>query len=388
MTAPDQVAVVTSTRAEYGLLRRLMREIEACPELDLRLWVTGSHLSQEFGDSLQEIEADGLPVAGTIPVLGEEDGPRGACSALARGCEGFGASFAEARPDLLVLLGDRYELMAPALAALLFQVPLAHIHGGELTLGAVDDAIRYGLTSLASLHFPATELARERILGLGEDPERVHWFGAPGLDDLLLEEGLPRSELARELDLDLGHPTAIVTFHPETRSALAAEDQLAPLLQALLETPVQLVFTGAGADPGGRAVNRRLAEVARENPARVRFFSSLGRRRYRACLEHLDLVAGNSSSGLLEAPCFGIPVLNVGDRQAGRERGPGVVDVANSLSEIRSALVGLAGTRRSVQEIEHPYLRFRDGSASQRICAALVRHLEAGIPLRKPRKDR
>lgn len=385
MNRPHRVGVVTATRAEYGHLRGLLRALHGDDRICLRLLVTGAHLDPAFGNSVAEIEADGLPIARRLPILSEGDGPVAAGRTLARGCEAFAEALAEEDLDLLVLLGDRYELMAPALAATLHQVPLAHIHGGEVTLGALDDGIRHALTKLSHLHFPATPCAATRLVHMGEEPERVHWLGAPGLDELLTEVPLGRAELEADLEMDLTRPTALVTFHPETRDPTPPREQLEPLLRGLASTALQFLCTGAGADPGGRAVNQRLADWAAAEPDRVRFVPSLGRRRYASCLRHVRLVVGNSSSGLIEAPCFGTPVLDVGGRQEGRPRGPRVLSVANREEAIRRALEELlAWPPHEGVVLDHPYLRFPDGSASARIGEVLRRCLDQGLELRKP----
>jgi UDP-N-acetylglucosamine 2-epimerase (non-hydrolysing) len=334
-----QIAVVTGTRAEYGLLRALLKEITCSPTLALRLMVTGAHLSARFGSTCQEIEADGFPIADRIDLELDGDSPLEIARVVARSIVGFAGAFERNRPDLLVLLGDRYEILGAAQAALLARIPIAHIHGGELTEGAIDEAIRHCLTKMSHLHFTAAEPYRRRVIQLGERPERVFNVGAPGNDDLL-DAALPSvDELESELGLDLKSGYFVVTYHPVT---LDQGDPAAPLaeLQSALDAfaAVKVIITGVNADPGNRAVAESLAAYARKNPQRVRLETSLGRRRYLAAVKHSLAVIGNSSSGVIEAPGFPVPSVNIGDRQRGRLRANSVIDCPAERGAIIAAI--------------------------------------------------
>ncbi len=365
-----QIAVCTTTRADYGLLYWLIREIAADPELDLLLYVTGSHLSPAFGNTVREIEADGLGVSRRIEILAADDGPTGASAAAGRAAAGFGEAFAQDRPALVVLLGDRFEIVPIAVAAVIHGVPVAHLHGGETSQGAVDEYFRHAVTKLASLHFTATEAYRRRILQMGESPATVHNLGAPGLDHLHRTALLPREELAGELGLPLDHPTLLVTYHPVTTEPGEAVRQIDAILAAIADLDtVQAVFTKANADPEGQAINARLAEFCSAQPERYRLFDNLGTRRYLSCLRHLSVMVGNSSSGLLEAPSFELPVVNVGERQHGRIRVANVIQVMCETAAIRQAVEqGLSVEfRNRLVGLENPYDRFNDGRVSARI---------------------
>jgi UDP-hydrolysing UDP-N-acetyl-D-glucosamine 2-epimerase len=274
------------------------------------------------------------------------------------------------RPDLLVLSGDRTELAAFGLAALLLRIPLAHLHGGEITAGAVDEAIRHSLTKMATWHFAAAEAHADRIAQLGEERDRIFTVGAPALDGLRDLPRLSREEVCGRLELDAGRPTGLVTFHPPTIEGPAATgEQLDELLAALDRTDLQLVFTGANADAGGAAINSRLEAVAQARPDRYRYRASLGGELYYSCLRHLNLMVGNSSSGLVEAPSFGLPVVNVGDRQEGRVRAGNVINVAASREAIAAGIAQALGEefRLRCAAVVNPYAPAGVGSIGRRI---------------------
>jgi UDP-hydrolysing UDP-N-acetyl-D-glucosamine 2-epimerase len=371
---PARIAVATTTRADYGLLVWLLRAIQADPELELLLYVSGTHLSPEFGSTALQIEADGIEVHRRIEILQAQDTPSGTTQAMALALAGFGDALAIDRPDVLVLLGDRFEIVPIALACVAHGVPVAHLHGGERTEGALDEYYRHAVTKLATLHFAATEAYRRRILQMGEPPERAFAFGAPGLDHIHRTELLPRADLERALGLTLDRPTALVTYHPVTAEPGDGVAQVEALLAALLaEAPLQAVFTQPNADAEGRAIHARVAAFCRSHPHRFRLVANLGTQRYLSCLRHLDLLVGNSSSGLIEAPSFGLPVVNVGTRQRGRLRAANVIDVDPTEAAIRSGLRHAASKefRDSLRDMTNPYDPNGDGRVSERIVAAL-----------------
>lgn len=333
------VCIVTGSRAEYGLLKGVIEGVRNDPRLDLSLVVTGTHLSAQHGMTVDEIVADGNPVAERIAILRNGDSPEDVAHAMGAGIAGFGTAFARIRPDIIVVLGDRYEILAAASAALVATVPVAHIAGGELTEGAIDDAIRHAVTKLSHLHFVAAERYRDRVIQLGEDPERIFVVGGPGSDALAKTVLLSREELEHSLDFRLRRRNLLVTFHPPTLDPDAAGDQMKAMLDALdgLGGDVGLILTMPNADAGGLALTRQLEAWASKR-ANARVYSSLGQQRYLTAMSLVDGVVGNSSSGLAEAPSFGVGTVNIGDRQGGRLRAPSVIDCAPERSAIAAAL--------------------------------------------------
>ena len=369
-----RVAVLTTSRADYGLLFWLLKAIDEDASLDLLLYATGSHLAPEFDSTVDQIEADGFHIARKIEILLAADTASAAAKAMGLALIGFGDVLAQDRPAVLVLLGDRFEIVPVALASVLHGIPVAHVHGGETSEGALDEFFRHAVTKLATLHFPATEAYARRILQMGEDPARTHVFGAPGLDHLHRTPLLSREALAEALGMSLEQPTALVTYHPVTIEPGLAGEQIDALLAALrAEATLQAVFTKANPDVGGRAINQRIEAACRSEPKRFRLVGNLGTQRYLSCLRHLDLLVGNSSSGLTEAPSFGLPAVNVGTRQRGRIAARNVIDVGNDAAAIgrgiRTALS--AAFRAGLRNLENPYDRYGDGQVSARIAATL-----------------
>jgi UDP-N-acetylglucosamine 2-epimerase (non-hydrolysing)/GDP/UDP-N,N'-diacetylbacillosamine 2-epimerase (hydrolysing) len=336
----------------------------------LQVIVSGMHLAQGFGQTWRDIEAEGIKIDQKIRLQLKGDSSLGNLKSVCSGFKGFADSFAELKPEIVVILGDRFELLAPAISALMLQIPIAHIHGGELSEGAIDDSIRHAITKLASLHFAATESYRRRIIQMGESPNRVFNFGAPGLDQLHGPTLLTRSELERELGFPLRDSIALVTYHPVTRDAgQSASAQVACLVAAIKASGLKAVFTMANADAQGSIINSRLRAVCAQHPERFKWIPHLGHRRYLSCLEHFAVMVGNSSSGLTEAPSFRLPVVNIGDRQRGRERAANVIDVPCARAAILQGLMRAVSPRfrASLQGMRNPYDRSHDGRASERI---------------------
>jgi len=332
--AARRIGVVTVSRSDYGHLRPVLEALRRAPDLELLLLVAGMHLASEFGLTVRDIEADGFPISARVEMLGGGDTPEAVAAATGRGVAGFGEAFARLRPDVVVVLGDRSEMLAAAVAALPFALPVAHIHGGELSEGAMDNQIRHAITKLAHLHFASAEPHARRIAAMGEEPWRIHTVGAPGLDRVATTEPLSRAALARELGLPEAGPWLLVTFHPVTLEYRDTAAHIDELLAAIEKTDGFIVITYPNADTSGRLIIERIEEFAARHPRRCRLAKSLGERLYLSLLRHADLMIGNSSSGLIEAPSFGLPVVNVGARQRGRLRGANVIDVEPSREDI------------------------------------------------------
>jgi UDP-N-acetylglucosamine 2-epimerase (non-hydrolysing)/GDP/UDP-N,N'-diacetylbacillosamine 2-epimerase (hydrolysing) len=364
-----KICVTTTSRADYGLLHHLLREIQADPDLQLQVIAAAMHMSPEFGLTYRHIEQDGFQIDKKIDMLLSADSEAAAAKSVGIGMISFTDAFQALKPEILVLLGDRFELLSAAAAALILKIPIAHIHGGETSQGAVDEAVRHAVTKMASLHFPATEEYRARIIQMGENPEHVFNFGAPGLDHLYREKLMSRVELEEWLQLQLKSPVAIVTYHPVTLGTTSALSQVQNLLLAVTESGVKAVFTKANADAHGREINREIASFCESNPARFRFFDNLGQKVYLSCLKNLDLMIGNSSSGLTEAPSFKLPAVNIGQRQKGRTRAANVIDTGYDSGEILEGIrkANSSEFRNSLSDLKNPYDRFEDGKTSHRI---------------------
>jgi len=318
MKEKRRVCVVTGSRAEYGLLYWILKEIDASLELDLYLVVTGMHLSPEFGLTFNAIEQDGFKIAKKVEMLVSSDSAVGVAKSMGLGLASFGELYDELKPDIVLMLGDRFELLAAASAALVSTIPIAHIHGGEITEGAFDDAIRHSITKMSHLHFTATEVYRRRVIQLGENPERVYNFGAPGIENIKRRPVLDRSEVEATLGIELCDPSLLITWHPATLSPGQSRIQLECLLSALSSIRATLIFTHANADTEGREVNDLIKEFVTKNSNRSVHHASLGQDLYLSTLRYVSGVVGNSSSGVIEAPSIPVASVNIGDRQKGR----------------------------------------------------------------------
>jgi UDP-hydrolysing UDP-N-acetyl-D-glucosamine 2-epimerase len=371
MSASRAIAVVTVARSDYGHLRAVLCALRDAPDVRLQLFVAGAHLVPEFGLTVREIEADGWPIAESVDMLEPDDSPEAVATSTGRGVQGFARAYAKHRPDVVVVLGDRFEMLAAAVAALPFALPVAHIHGGEVTDGAMDNQIRHAISKLAHLHFVSAPVHAEHLGRMDEEPWRIHMVGAPGLDRLRGRPGVSRDELARRLDLPAAGPWILVTFHPVTLELEDTARHVEELAAALEAAPGTLVVTYPNADPAGRTIIAALEAFARRSP-RVRLQSTLGEDVYLALLEHADAMVGNSSSGLIEAPSFGLPSVNIGNRQRGRLRGANVIDVGYGREEIgRGLRAALApGLRPRLRALPNPY---GDGAAAPRIVDVLRR---------------
>ena len=363
-----KVAVVTGSRAEYGLLYWVLHDLRAAPDVELQLVVTGMHLSPEFGLTVKEIERDGFAIARRVEMLLSSDTPGGVAKSIGLGVMGVSDALEQLRPDVVLVLGDRFEILAAAQACLVHNIPLAHIAGGDTTEGAFDESIRHAITKMAHVHFVTNELSARRVRQLGEDPRHVHVVGNPGLDHLKRLTLLNREALGESLGAPLAKRNLLITFHPVTLEPGESERQFGALLAALdtLGDDTALWFTRPNADTGGRALSAALDAWAGTRAARAHVHSSLGQLRYLSLMAQVDAVVGNSSSGLCEAPSFGVSTVDIGDRQRGRLAGASVLHCLPERATIAAALAAALSAGRHVGV--NPY---GDGESAGRIVNAL-----------------
>ena len=339
MTSKRKICFVTGTRAEYGLLYWMMKEVAADPDLQLQIIATGMHLSPEFGLTYQQIEADGFMIDVKVEMLLSSDSPVGLAKSIGIGVIGFADALDRLKPGILVVLGDRFEILAAAQAAMVARIPMAHIHGGETTEGAFDEAIRHAITKMAQWHFVAAEPYRKRVIQLGEASDRVFNFGAPGMDNLQYLEWMDRPSLEKSLAIKLDPPVFLVTYHPATLGQREPIAVMNELLAALDEFPeATIIFTYPNADTGARALIDQLDQWVVANKRRARAFVSLGQQRYLSLMREADAIIGNSSSGLTEASALKKATVNIGDRQKGRLKASSVIDALEEKNSIAAAI--------------------------------------------------
>jgi len=373
-----RICVITGTRAEYGLLRRVMQGIKDDADLMLQVIATGSHLSPEFGLTYREIERDGFQINCAVEMLTSSDTAVGIAKSMGLGLIGFADALKDLRPDVIVVLGDRFEIFSAVSAALFARIPVAHLHGGEVTEGAFDEAIRHSITKMSHLHFVATEEYRQRVIQLGEQPDCVFLVGGLGIDNINSLTLLDRTELELSLDFKLGRKSLLITFHSATLEETTATDQMAELLAALAELrDTQLIFTLPNADTDGRALISMVRKFVTHNE-NARAYTSLGQQRYLSCITHVDGVVGNSSSGLTEVPSFKKGTINIGDRQQGRLQAANVINCAPTRESIASALEKLYGTefQAGLSQVRNPY---GEGGASKKVVETIKHHSLNGI---------
>lgn len=353
-----KICVVTGTRAEYGLLYWLMKEIQADDELELQIIATGQHLSPEFGLTYKNIEADGFAINAKVEMLLSSDSPVGIAKSVGLGTIGFADALARLQPDIMVLLGDRFEALAAAQTAMILRIPIAHIHGGESTEGAIDEAIRHSITKMSQIHFVSEPEYRDRVIQLGENPESIFEVGAVGIDNIVRLKLLGLQELEKQINFSLGKKFFLVTYHPETLTGKSPVESLKTLFAVFDEFPeYKLIFTQANSDAGGRIINEQIEAYAKKNKERVLLVKSLGQLRYLSAMKLCAAVVGNSSSGLLEAPVFHVPTINIGDRQKGRKRYPSVIDCNEDKQQLLSAIQSLRDSKflQKIQSMEIPH---------------------------------
>lgn len=369
-----KIAVLTATRAEYGLLRPVIKRLRASEYFQVELVVTGMHLSTEFGSTYKEIEQDGEHIDKKIEILLSSDTAVAMSKAMGLAMISFSEYFETNRPDAVLVLGDRYETLAVTCAAMNAQIPIIHMHGGEATEGLIDEAIRHAITKMSYLHLTSTEQYRKRVIQMGEQPERVFNVGATGVENALHVEIMSREELEDSLQCCLDRPYAVVTFHPVTLEVNSAKVQMQELLAAMSEQPEFLYLcTKANADTGGREINRLLDEYAK-TADNIFVYESLGVRRYLSALKYADVVIGNSSSGIIEVPSFGIPTINIGDRQKGRIQADSIINCKPDRRSISESIEKARSTafREIAKKTKNPY---GGGNTSQAIVDLLYEHL-------------
>jgi len=364
-----KICVVTGTRADYGLLYWLLKEINNDENLELQLVATAMHLSPEFGLTYKTIEEDGFEIIDKVELLLSSDSEIAVSKAIGLGCIGFAETFQKLKPDVVLVLGDRFEIFSAASVAMVMKIPIVHLHGGETTQGAIDEALRHSITKMATYHFPATEKYKKRIIQMGEQSERVFNYGMAGLDNIYKLDLLSKKELESSLGFKLDHKTALVTYHPVTLDTNSTEENINNLLLALDQFELNIIFTKSNADTGGRIINQKIAEYVDMNSDKSIFVDSLGQLRYLSALKYVDLMIGNSSSGITEAPSFKLPVVNIGDRQKGRVKAENIIDTNNSFSEITKSIKKALSTefKKQLFNLINPYDKYQDGRTSEKI---------------------
>jgi GDP/UDP-N,N'-diacetylbacillosamine 2-epimerase (hydrolysing) len=364
-----KVAVVTGTRAEYGILYPVLKAIEQHPKLQLLLIATGMHLSHEFGYTVQELEKDGFRIDAKVDMLLSNDTLSAMSKSIGLGIIGLAQTWEQLEPDVIVMLGDRVEPLAAAISGSYMNIPIAHIHGGDTGKGGLDESARHAITKFAHIHFPATRKSAERIIGMGEDRWRVHTVGSPALDTILNEPLLSPKIMAKKLGLDLSRPVILIVQHSVTTQVEEAPEQMGQTLQAIVEFQYPTVVIYPNSDAGGR----RMIDVIKEYEKYpfIKTFKSLPRREYLSLIKAVSVMLGNSSSGIVEAPSFGLPVINIGIRQEGRERGKNVIDVAHEKSDIARALKRALSDKKFLTEVKKCENPYGDGKAGPRIAEIL-----------------
>jgi UDP-hydrolysing UDP-N-acetyl-D-glucosamine 2-epimerase len=364
-----KIAVVTTSRADYSHLYWPLRLLSAHPEVDLKIIVMGAHLSPEFGSTVQEIERDGFKIDARVECLLSSDTDVGMAKTIGVATLSLADIFGQLRPDLLLLIADRYEMLAPASVALALRIPIAHIEAGDISEGAIDDAVRNALTKMSHIHFTSTQAARERVIAMGEEPWRVHRAGAPSLDHLRRQTLFTREQVESRLGVELKRPTILLAYHPVTLARDTVREADA-LFAALRELPDQILFCHPNADAGSRNLIERARTFAASRDA-AHVFVNLDALTYWSLLKQVDVVLGNSSSGIMESASFALPTVNVGLRQQGRERPRNVIDAAPEARAILDAIATAKSVdfRRSLQGMTNPY---GEGNASEKIVGVLT----------------
>lgn len=367
------ICVVTATRAEYGLLKPLMSLIKQSAGFNLQVLATGAHLSSEFGLTYKEIEHDGFIIDEKVEMLLSSDTAKGIVKSMGVGMIAYADAFERLNPDALVILGDRYEMLVVAASASVFKIPIIHLHGGEITEGAYDDAFRHAITKLSSVHFTSTEQHRNRVIQLGENPENVYNVGAIGLDNIFNLKLLSRNELEVELDFKFKKYNYQVTFHPETLGSISSKEQFSILLDAIKEQEDSLfIFTKSNADTDGRIINSMIDDFVKEYPEKAKAFTSLGVLRFLSFVKECDAMIGNSSSGIIETPSLKVATINIGDRQKGRMQADSVINCDVNKEQIQEAIL-LSQSEEFKQKVSNVVNPYGNGGTANKIISVLER---------------
>lgn len=376
-----KVCVVTGTRAEYGLLYPVLKKINNDSELSLQLVVTGTHLSPEFGYTISEIEKDGFNISSKIEILLSSDTSVGVCKSMGLANISFSETFDRLKPDIVILLGDRFETFCAASVATVCNIPVAHLHGGETTEGAFDEAFRHSITKMSYLHFTSTEAYRKRVIQLGEDPKKVFNVGALGVENIKSLKLLKKEGLENFLELSIDKPIFLVTFHPTTLENSTSKIQFIELMRALSTYDAFIIFTKSNSDKDGRIINHLIDEYVRLND-NSKSYISMGQINYLSAMKYASLVIGNSSSGIIEAPSFKVPTINIGDRQKGRIQADSVINCEPFYDDIKKAIDKGVSVEfiNGINNMDNPY---GDGNVSNKVISILKNELDKGISLKK-----
>lgn len=383
MSHKSKVCFVTGTRAEYGLLSPLIKKIQTDTSLELQVIATGAHLSPEFGNTYTFIENDGIKVDERIEILLSSDSSIGISKSMGLGMISLSEAYQRLNPDVIVLLGDRYETFIAAAAASVTKIPVAHLHGGETTEGAFDEAFRHSITKMSHIHFTSTEEYKKRVIQLGEQPDTVHSVGAIGIDNIKQLTLMTKDELENSLDFKFKEKLILVTFHPVTLEKETSKTQFENLLESLDHlNDTSIIFTKANADSDGRIINHLIDEYVKNNSEKATAYSSMGQVRYLSAMQYASMVVGNSSSGIIEAPSFNVPTVNIGDRQKGRIQAESVINCNSETSSIGKAISAAFTSefRQKIEQMKNPY---GEGNTSQKILDLLKQYLESEKTLKK-----
>lgn len=378
-----KICVVTGTRAEYGLLKSLMHKISKDKALKLQLLATGMHLSPEFGLTYKQIESDGYNIDEKIEILLSSDTSVGISKSMGLAMISFSEAYNRLNPDMVVVLGDRYEIFAAVSAANISKIPVAHLHGGETTEGAFDESLRHCITKMSYLHFTSTEEYRKRVIQLGENPKRVFNVGAIGVENIINMNLLAKEELEKQINFKFGKYTALITFHPVTLENSTSKQQFENLLNSIDKVrDLKVIFTKANSDTDGRIINKMIDEYVSKNENKSTAFVSMGQLRYLSAMKYSDIVLGNSSSGIIEAPSFNIPTVNIGDRQKGRLQADSIINCQPTQEEIfKSINKALSNSfKEKIKDIINPY---GSGNTSESIIEEIKNILNKEIDLKK-----
>lgn len=378
-----KICFVTSSRADYGLLRPVMQKFREADGVVLQIIATGTHLSDDHGYTVNEILKDGYSIDEEVRIVGKSDTADDVCQSAADAIRGVSEALMKLKPDLMIVLGDRYEIFAAAMAATVHRIPIAHLHGGEVTEGAMDECFRHSITKMSHLHFTSTEAYRDRVIQLGENPDKVWNVGAVGVENALNIEKISKKKLFESLSIPEKKKLFLITYHPETLGSRAPTEQINEVLDALSQfEDAFCLFTKANADTAGSIINDKIEAYVRDNPKTASVFASLGYLRYLNLVKYSDVVIGNSSSGILEVPSLGVPTVNIGDRQKGRIRSESVIDVkckAESVSEAIHKAISHS-FREACKGFANPYEK--DDTSSE-IFLGIIKELECGISIQK-----